>query len=90
MDPRNAVPIIDQLEERGLLTRRPDPDDRRRHSIAFTPKGKEAMRRLRRAGDIAERELLSTLSQSEREQLHVLLLKVSAASAGTSADTDAP
>src|SRR3989442_11417441 len=76
IDPRNAVPIIDQLEEGGLLTRGPDPEDRRRHSISFTPNGTEAMRRLRRAGDAAERELLSGLTGAEREQLHRLLLKL--------------
>src|SRR5437660_8660806 len=31
VDPRNAVPIVDALEHRGLLQRRPDPADRRRH-----------------------------------------------------------
>ena len=32
VDPRNAVPIIDALQHRGLLERRPDPADRRRHT----------------------------------------------------------
>jgi DNA-binding MarR family transcriptional regulator len=76
MDPRNAVALIDQLEDRELLERAPDPQDRRRHSISFTPAGRDAMRRLRRAGVDAEKELLAVLTETEREQLHGLLLKL--------------
>jgi DNA-binding MarR family transcriptional regulator len=76
VDPRNAVPIIDQLEERALLVRSRDPDDRRRHSVRLTPEGHEAMRRLRVAGEKAERELLAELSPEEEAQLHALLLKL--------------
>ena len=76
MDPRNAVPLIDHLEDRGLVERAPDPEDRRRHSISFMPAGTDAMRRLRRAGISAENEFLAALTEAEREQLHGLLLKL--------------
>lgn len=40
-DPSNLTSLIDKLEARGLLERRPDPVDRRVKSLVVTPAGSE-------------------------------------------------
>jgi DNA-binding MarR family transcriptional regulator len=48
VDAPYATLIVDSLEERGLVERRPDPADRRRKLVALTPAGKEAAQRVLR------------------------------------------
>ncbi|WP_235493215.1 MarR family winged helix-turn-helix transcriptional regulator [Leifsonia sp. Leaf336] len=38
---------VDRLEREGLVTREPDPDDRRRHIVAVTPRGRSAFEAVR-------------------------------------------
>jgi DNA-binding MarR family transcriptional regulator len=76
IDPRNAVPVIDQLEARGLLERNPDPVDRRRHAITLAAAGKTLISQLRQAADHAEEQLLAPLTTKERHTLHSLLTKL--------------
>ena len=73
IDPRNLVPILDELERRGLLRRGSDADDRRRHAVALSPAGRTLLTEVASAGAPAEDGLLSPLSASERKQLHSLL-----------------
>jgi DNA-binding MarR family transcriptional regulator len=79
VDPRNAVGVIDLLEQRNLVERRPDPADRRRHAVALTPAGRAAIEDLRRAGEGVERQLLDCLTEAERVDLHRTLRKLLAA-----------
>ncbi|HEY1822685.1 MAG TPA: MarR family transcriptional regulator [Trebonia sp.] len=48
VDAPYATLIVDTLEERGLVERRPDPADRRRKLVSLTPEGKEAVSRVSR------------------------------------------
>jgi DNA-binding MarR family transcriptional regulator len=48
VDAPYATLIVDSLEERGLVERRPDPGDRRRKLVALTPEGKEGAQRVLR------------------------------------------
>lgn len=48
VDAPYATLIVDSLEERGLVERRPYPADRRRKLVALTPEGKEAAQRVLR------------------------------------------
>lgn len=76
IDPRNAVPVIDLLEDRGLIQRRPDPVDRRRNAIVLTSAGRAVMNDLGRAGTSLEEDMLGSLSDRERRALHRLLRKL--------------
>lgn len=40
-DASNVTAIVDRLEERGLIERRPDPNDRRVKLIVATPRGRK-------------------------------------------------
>src|SRR5260370_15083006 len=62
VDPRNAVPIIDALEHRALLQRRPDPADRRRYAIILTEAGQTKIEQLRQAGNDLENPCLHHLT----------------------------
>jgi MarR family transcriptional regulator, lower aerobic nicotinate degradation pathway regulator len=76
VDPRNAVPIIDELERRKLIERQPNSQDRRRYDVRVTPTGRRIMKHLHRAGTKLEEEMLKPLNHAERTSLHRLLLKV--------------
>src|SRR2546422_4993759 len=45
-DPSNVTGLIDRLEARGLVERRPDPTDRRIKGLALTPAGAKLRERL--------------------------------------------
>jgi DNA-binding MarR family transcriptional regulator len=45
-DPSNVTGLIDRLEARGLVERRPDPNDRRIKGLALTPSGAGLRERL--------------------------------------------
>jgi DNA-binding MarR family transcriptional regulator len=76
IDPRNLVPILDGLEEQGLVTRGEHRSDRRRHAIRLTAAGRTLLTRLRSIGAKAEAALLQPLNRSERRQLHALLTRL--------------
>lgn len=74
--PSNLVAILDGLEGAGLIARRRDPMDRRRHSIHLTAAGMRRLGQAEGAVARAEQELLSPLSAPERAQLRALLARV--------------
>jgi DNA-binding MarR family transcriptional regulator len=70
MRPQSMAQTVRELEERGLVLRRPDPDDGRRAFVELTPAGHEALAadRQHREGWLA-RVLEEQLSADERELL---------------------
>jgi DNA-binding MarR family transcriptional regulator len=67
---------LDRLEQAGLITRAPDPDDRRGTQIALTPAGRQLIDAVTAAHLDNERELLSSLTAAEQQQLADLLRKL--------------
>ncbi|MGI5482932.1 MarR family winged helix-turn-helix transcriptional regulator [Streptomyces lavendofoliae] len=80
-EPSNVTGIVDRLEARGLVERRPDPADRRVKIAAATEEGRATARRLREALDFA-REPLAGLSEQERTALRDLLRRMLGQDAG--------
>ncbi|MFI8964933.1 MarR family winged helix-turn-helix transcriptional regulator [Streptomyces sp. NPDC053493] len=74
-EPSNVTGIIDRLESRGLVERRPDPADRRVKVAAPTEEGRETARRLRDSLRFA-REPLGELTEVERTLLRDLLKRM--------------
>jgi DNA-binding MarR family transcriptional regulator len=75
LDPSNVVALLNELEDRGLMTRRRDPVDRRRHTVELTAQGQDELESAQRRLSCVEDELLRALTSEERATLYELLLR---------------
>jgi Transcriptional regulators len=76
-DASNITGIVDRLEARDLVVRRPSPSDRRVSQIVLTPQGQMIYQHF--CDDLyGNDELLTALDGSERETLHNLLQRLTA------------
>jgi DNA-binding MarR family transcriptional regulator len=74
--PRSATEVVDALESRGLVGRRPDPGDRRATLVEVTGHGAEVLDAIRAArGNEAER-VFGRLSPADRAHLTRILRKL--------------
>ncbi|MGH3193881.1 MAG: hypothetical protein ACRDPY_46450 [Streptosporangiaceae bacterium] len=71
----------------GLVTRRRDPADRRRHIVELSAAGADELTRTSSRLHLVEDELFRALSADERATLHGLLVRVVGVTAPT---CDAP
>jgi DNA-binding MarR family transcriptional regulator len=55
------------LTEEGFLTRKEDPENRRKHILALTPKGEKAITEAKRVLEQALDELFQDVSMSDRK-----------------------
>lgn len=72
------VGLLDELEEAGLVERKRDPVDRRRHLVSLKPAGKKRLAELRTISKRVEDDFFAPLDAKQRAQLHALLLELAA------------
>lgn len=72
----DVVAAVNELVDRQLVERAPDPADRRRNVITITPAGRRERRRLTKRLAQIQDELLAPLAADERDQLTRLLARV--------------
>jgi DNA-binding MarR family transcriptional regulator len=70
------VALVDELEQRGLVERRPDPDDRRIRALYLTPAGKKVLAKGRRIATRHEEELTRGMSASDKKRLVAILQRL--------------
>lgn len=75
-DRGQLVGLLDELEERELVERKRDPNDRRRHLVRLTPDGKKTVKRMRSLSRQLEDDFLAPLDDEERAALHTLLRRL--------------
>jgi DNA-binding MarR family transcriptional regulator len=75
MDAKNVVLLLNELEDRGYLVRRRDPEDRRRHRVHITSAGRDALTQAEQTMDEVENEVLQALDDDERATLWKLLAR---------------
>jgi len=78
LDPGRLVTLLDSLEQRGLICRQRDRQDRRRHVVTITDAGKREHRRLRELVQQLEVEFFAPLDPESRERFHSQLLRLAA------------
>jgi DNA-binding MarR family transcriptional regulator len=78
--------VVNALEERGLVERRANPEDRRAWLIALRPEGIEVTRPIFEIDGVLRSELRAGISRPERQQLAALLLRLQANLAGVLAE----
>jgi DNA-binding MarR family transcriptional regulator len=76
IDPSNLVGFLNALEDDGLLVRRRDPADRRRHIVEITDEGVKRLPACDDPVELLEDQLFAGLSAREREQLRTLLGRI--------------
>jgi len=76
LDPKDVVLIVNDLQADDLVSRSPDPGDRRKNAISIAPAGRTLLDRTQRLGDRANETLTAGLTPDERDLLLDLLRKV--------------
>ncbi|MEU8896604.1 MarR family transcriptional regulator [Nocardia sp. NPDC048505] len=70
---QGAAQLVDEMEKRGYVERRPDPDDGRAKLLYLSPKGTAALAAARRFHRAKERELARTHGADALRTLRTLL-----------------
>ena len=73
--PQTMGPLIEGMERKGLVERRPHRDHERMIEIVLTPPGKALLRKADRAALAVEDELAALLTKAEQQALRELLSK---------------
>lgn len=77
MDPATIQGVIRRLEERGLITREPDPDDKRRTSLRLSPEGEAVVSRFTASAVAVTEKTLSPLTPEEQKKFLEMLSRIS-------------
>ncbi len=78
LDAPAATVAVSDLEQRGLVVRRVDPDNRRCKRVSLTDEGRQLMAVIADLDDPAP-AALATLDETELRSLHVILQKATGA-----------
>ncbi|MEU4482110.1 MarR family transcriptional regulator [Micromonospora sp. NPDC023966] len=74
--PRSATEVVDGLEERGLVERRPDPVDRRATLVAPTEEGGRVGKAIRVARAAEAERFFGALDPADRAELTRILRRL--------------
>jgi MarR family transcriptional regulator, lower aerobic nicotinate degradation pathway regulator len=85
IDASNLVALLNDLEADGLISRRRDPEDRRRHVVEVSKRGVKVIDEVERAAADVEDRFFAALDDDERVALEALLARVA-----RSADVPSP
>jgi len=66
-DKTRIIPTLDELQQKGYIERRPDPEDRRVRLLEITPSGREVKDAVQADIQRGEERWLSALTAQERE-----------------------
>ena len=78
ISPSWMVAIVDELERRELLERRPHASDRRVRNLHLTPAGKKLLKQAERNARQFDRQVTEPLTETEVQELVELLQRVGA------------
>jgi DNA-binding MarR family transcriptional regulator len=73
IDQNNTVLVLNEMEAAGLVIRRRDPSDRRRHVVEVTEAGVQSLQQTVEGLQAIQDQVLAALSPEQREQFHALL-----------------
>lgn len=76
IDRTSMVGLLDEMEQRDLVQRQPDPVDRRAHRVHLTESGQELLHRANDMVEDVENEVLGPLSEQERPQFKSMLQRI--------------
>lgn len=71
--PRSATEVVDDLQTRGLVERRPDPGDRRATLVALTEEGDRVSTAIRAARRAEADRFFGHLNDTDRAELARIL-----------------
>jgi DNA-binding MarR family transcriptional regulator len=71
--PRSATEVVDALESRGLVERRPDPSDRRATLVELTAHGTGVLHAIRAARGTEAERVFDRLTPADRDHLSRIL-----------------
>jgi DNA-binding MarR family transcriptional regulator len=74
--PSRMVGLVDELEQRGLVERRPHPTDRRVRALYLTAEGRQTLERGREIAKAHERDLTKGMPAADRKRLTEYLQKI--------------
>ncbi|WP_051133454.1 MarR family winged helix-turn-helix transcriptional regulator [Nocardia paucivorans] len=66
-DKTRIIPILDDLQDRGLIERTPDPADRRARLLSLTPEGRRLQKAVQSEIQAREQRLLDLLPATDRQ-----------------------
>ncbi|MFE5289940.1 MarR family winged helix-turn-helix transcriptional regulator [Nocardia sp. NPDC056611] len=84
IDRSDVVSAVNDLADRGLVTRTPDPADRRRNTLTLTRAGRAHLTELDERLEAAQRELLPGFTAAERANFVLTLNRILESHAGGS------